>query len=350
MKIKPVILAGGVGTRLWPLSCKHNPKQFLKIFNGQSLLQKTLIRNKIFGKPTLIINQEHQLLTIKQANEIGIEIDLIIEPIQRDTAPGAIIATLQLKQQGWDTILLLPADHLIYNTKEYIKTISQSFEYAQQLGVCTLGIPPTFPSTEYGYIEIGPPIATNIYTSLSFTEKPLQPLAQSFVDHGGYFWNSGIFIYNIDFFIKQVTLIQPALFKQLQNALNHSEKNNNSLKILLKTYIKIPKTSLDYTIIEHIKAMAMIKVNFQWSDLGDWHSLWQFQPKDLADNYCQGDIITHDTTNCYISSLNKLVTVIGLDNMIIINTDNSILVANKSKIKEIKQVINQMSKLERQEV
>jgi len=238
MKVKPVILAGGAGTRLWPLSRGHNPKQFLQMFDGQSLLQKTLIRNKPFGKPTVVIRQEHESLTIDQANEIGIEIDLIIEPIQRGTATCAIIAALQLKREGWDIILLLPADHLIYDLGKYIKTIYKSFLYAQKFGICTIGISPTFPSAEYGYIQIDLPIVSNIYTTLSFVEKPSYLAAQGFLDLGSYFWNSGIFVYNINFFVKQVSIIQPTLLKQAQNALKHSKKNDNSIKILLETYNK----------------------------------------------------------------------------------------------------------------
>ena len=350
MKIKPVIMAGGVGTRLWPLSRQLCPKQFIKMFDNFSLLQKTLIRNQFLGKPALVIRQEHEFIVTEQTKEIAIEVDLIIEPIPKSTAACMIIATLQAKNEGADIVVLLPSDHHISNNDQYLNTINKSLNYAQKFGICTIGIPPNFPNIEYGYIKTQATASDGVFKIVQFIEKPSLLKAKDYLKQGGYFWNSGILIYNVGFMLAKTKLLQPKLFDQVCKSFYSATTENNSTRFALELYSQIEAISVDYAIMEYISQICMLKSDFQWIDLGNWQSLWQIRKKDAKNNYCEGDIIVSDTTNSYINSNGKLITVIGLDNVIIINTDDVLLVADKTKITAIKQIVTYLTKCGRKEV
>ncbi|MCC8368503.1 MAG: mannose-1-phosphate guanylyltransferase [Rickettsia endosymbiont of Oxypoda opaca] len=350
MKIKPVIMAGGQGTRLWPLSCSINPKQFLKTLTESSLLQKTLIRNKFFGMPLVITGDRHEFITKEQAAEINTEIELITEPLAKNTAMCAVITALAAKNNGFDTVILLPSDHYISDEEKYLTTINKALSYVEKWGICIIGIPIDRPNTEYGYIKAETLIAENIYQTSHFIEKPSLEQVHNYIQNGRYFWNSGIFIYNIDFLLNHMCKFQPDLWDIAQNALNSATKNANTTKLDLEIYNKAKAVSIDHAIIEHIAKMVMVKANFAWNDLGTWHSLWQIKQKDITDNYCEGNVIISDTTNSYISSDSKLTTVVGLDNIIVINSKNGLLVADKSKAAEIKQLVMQMEEYRQKEV
>jgi mannose-1-phosphate guanylyltransferase len=331
MKIKPVIMAGGQGTRLWPLSRQISPKQFIKIFDNKSLIQKTLINNNSLGKPTLIILEQNEVIVTEQLRELDIEADLIIEPIAKNTAPCALVSAILAKNDGYDTVILLPADHYIDKVEQYLATIRKSLRYVTKFGICTIGIRPNFANSQYGYIKIDKLLEDGIYKTKKFIEKPNFQKAQYYLKSNKYFWNSGIFIFNVDFIIEQFKLHQKAIFNYVYEAFSCATKSaakwyNNAIKLPLEPYLCFDSISLDYAIMENIKQMIMLEADFNWSDLGNWHSLWQFQEKDLTDNYCEGDIIKIDTTNSYISSNNKLTALIGIDNLIIVNTDDALLI------------------------
>ncbi|WP_425360034.1 MULTISPECIES: mannose-1-phosphate guanylyltransferase [unclassified Candidatus Tisiphia] len=356
MKIKPVIMAGGLGTRLWPLSRQMQPKQFIKIFDNFSLIQKTLITNKTLGKSTLIIAKDYESIAQEQLRELNIEADLIIEPVAKNTASCAIISAIQAKNNGYDTIILLPSDHYIHNVNNYLDTINKSLNYLAKFGICTIGIRPSFANSEYGYIKIKKLLADGIYKTEQFVEKPTIQQAQNYLEENDkyknskYFWNSGIFIFNIDFILEQAKLWQKELFKHAYKAYYSATKNCGNITLALEPYLHITPISLDYAIIENIRQMIMIEANFSWNDIGNWHSLWQMQEKDTTNNYCEGDVINIDSTNSYISSNNKLTAVIGMDNIIIINTKDALLIANKSEIRKIKQLVIEMTEIGRKEI
>lgn len=351
MKIKPVIMAGGLGTRLWPLSRQMQPKQFIKIFENFSLIQKTLITNRTLGKPTLIIAKDYELIAKEQLRELNIEADLIIEPMAKNTASCAIISAIQAKNDGYDTVILLPSDHYIHDVDNYLDTINKSLNYLAKFGICTIGIRPSFANTEYGYIKIKKLLANGIYKTQQFVEKPNLQQAKNYLEENGkYFWNSGIFIFNIDFILEQAKLWQKELFKHAYDAYSFATKDHNNIILALEPYLHITPISLDYAIIENISQMIMIEANFSWNDIGSWYSLWQMQKKDVTNNYCEGDVINIDSTNSYISSNNKLTAVIGIDNIIIINTKDALLIANKSEIGKIKQLVIEMTEIGRKEI
>jgi len=339
MKIKPVIMAGGNGKRLWPLSSKNKPKQFKKILSDFTLLQQTLTRNKFLGKPTIITSEKYELITKEQAAEIDVEIELIAEPQQKNTAICAIITALSAKAQGFDIIVLLPSDHYIADDINYLNTINKALHYVNESGICTIGIPINAINTEYGYIKTGLPIAENIYKAEYFIEKPIAEKVAKFFQSNEYFWNSGIFIYDINFFLNLAMNLQPVLFCIAEKAFNSAIQNENTIIINRDAYNEVEAISIDSAIMEYISQMVMIKADFAWNDLGTWHSLLQVKQQNINDNYCEGNVVTSNTTNSFISSNNKLTTVIGLDNVMIIDTMNGLLVADKSKMTEIKELV-----------
>jgi len=339
MKVKPVIMAGGNGKRLWPVSSGNKPKQFKKICGNLTLLQQTLIRNKFLGQPLIITSKKYELITKKQAAEINIEIELITEPLQKNTAICAIITALLAKMQGFDILVLLPSDHYIENNKNYLSAVMKALNYVKKYGICTIGVSINAINTEYGYIKTGVSIEEDIYKTDYFVEKPTFEKAKEYFQNSEYFWNSGIFIYDINFFLNLAMNIQPKLFSIAENAFNTALASGNTLAIEDDAYNDIKAISLDNAIMEYISDIAMIKADFSWSDLGTWYSLLQIKQQNMGDNYCEGNVVIINTTNSFISSNNKLTTVIGLDNVMVVDTMNGLLVADKSRIGEIKELM-----------
>lgn len=341
-------MAGGSGTRLWPMSRQLYPKQFIKIFDGLSLLQKTLLRNQQFGKPAVIVAEEHRFIAAEQIREVGIEADLIVEPVQKNTAPCAIVAALQAKQEGFETVLLLPADLHIIGDEEYLSVINTTYGCIKS-GVVTIGIRPTFAHTGYGYIKTKQSINAKIYKTEKFVEKPNLATAKEYISQGGYFWNSGMFIYNVDYFLKQAQQLQGTLFAKVTAAFASASKDLDFIRLAKEPYAQIESISVDYAIMEHVSDMILVEGDFGWNDLGSWESLWQVSPKDANNNHLVGEVIINNVTNSYIRSEKKLTAVVGIDNIIIINTDDALLVADKSRSEEVKQIVNQLTNSNRKE-
>lgn len=344
MKVKPVIIAGGNGKRLWPLSSEDKPKQFKKLSGELTLLQQTLARNKFLGKSTIITQKKYASITKRQAEEIGIEIELITEPTQKNTAICAIITALSAEAQGFEILVLLPSDHHIENEQNYHNTINKALNYVKEYGICAVGIPINAVNTEYGYIKCGLSVAENIYQVDYFVEKPTFEEAKKYFESNEYFWNSGIFIYDVSFFLNLAMSLQPELFEIAADAYNNSIKTKDNIMLDCKKYSEAESISIDHAIMEYICGMAMVEADFSWNDLGTWHSLLQVKQKEIGDNYCEGKVVTSNTTNSFISSNDKLTTVIGLDNVIVIDTVNGLLVADKSKTTEIQQLITKIER------
>lgn len=352
MKIKPIIMAGGKGSRLWPLSKQLFPKQFIAINDKYSLMQRTLITNSSFGKPTVVTTQEYSLIAKEQIRILDINVDFIIEPTPKNTALCSIISVIQAKKSGYDMIMLLPSDHYIDDKSEYLRTIDDALNYAAKFGICTIGVTPNFPSTEYGYIKIKEKIAEGIYSTQEFIEKPNIRRVQYYFNHcyHRYFWNSGIYICNIDYIIEQYRLWQITLLQFAYNAFYTASTKGDDIILSDLSYTNIKPISFDCAIIENISQMIMVIAQFKWYDLGNWLSLWHMQTKDVEGNYSKGDVISLSTQNSYIISDNKLTAVIGMNNAIIINTENALLVVNKSHVKKVKLLITHMMRTGRQEL
>lgn len=334
-------MAGGVGARLWPVSNSDYPKQFIKMFDNFSMLQKTLLRNKIFGKSTVIINKEYKDILISQAKEINIEVDIILEPLAKNTAPCAIIASLKAIDKNFRYVLLVPADHHIEGEKcpddnSYVKEIEKAVHYAAN-GIVTLGIKPDFASTSYGYIETCQEVGPQVYKATKFVEKPNFQKANIMLGSTNCFWNSGIFIYDVEFMLRKAALLQPELHRLSTRAYNNARKFESALELDYVAYKQMPSISFDFAIMEYLTELILVEVNFIWYDLGNWHSIWAISNKDEQNNYFIGDVIANNVTNSYVSSENKTTALLGLDDVIVVNTKDVVFIADKSRAEEVRQ-------------
>lgn len=348
MKITPVIMAGGSGTRLWPLSRENYPKQFIKIFDQKSLLQHSLIRNAKFSKPIVIVGNEHRFIALEQAKEVGIEIDVIIEPEGKNTAPCALLASILCDNK--DLIILLPSDHYINNLEEYYKSIDSACEAALKSSVSTLGIKPTYPHTGYGYIKLGQNISGESYFVENFVEKPDLQKAMEYFSSNTYLWNSGIFIFRPSEMINLAQEHTKSMFEHVKESLKYSEKDLDFIRLKAEAYSKIIPESIDYAIIEKASNIAVVKASFDWSDLGSFASIWEVSKKDENSNVLIGDIISKDSEKNYAYSPKKLTALVGVSNLIVINTEDATLVADSKSSEEIKHVVKALKNNNRDEV
>ncbi|MES2215471.1 MAG: sugar phosphate nucleotidyltransferase [Pseudomonadota bacterium] len=339
--IKPVIMAGGSGVRLWPLSDMSHPKQFIKTLDGLSAFQRSLLRHKDLGIPAVIVNTEHSDIAAAQIAEIDIEAQLIIEPYQKNTAPCAVIGALLAKREGYDNVLLIPSDIHVSDNELYFATLERGFEVINQ-NIVTIGITPTSAHTGYGYIKVGESIANYVHNVEKFVEKPDSIRAEDYLKQGAYFWNSGIFIYDAEYLLKQMHSLHPLSYENICNSFAQATNKGADITLAPESYAKIEAISVDYAIMEHVTNMRLVEGHFGWSDIGSWESLWQLQTKDQLSNYLEGNnVITYNVTNSYIVSNQKIssqkkLVIIGLDNIAVIDTKDAILVANKSCSEEIK--------------
>ncbi|MDX1916919.1 MAG: mannose-1-phosphate guanylyltransferase/mannose-6-phosphate isomerase [Rickettsiaceae bacterium] len=339
MNIVPVIMAGGHGTRLWPLSRENYPKQFIKIFDCKSLFQLSLLRNKDFLKPVVIVGVEHRFIAKEQADEIGIEIELIIEPVAKNTAPCAIIASYII-QNGDDRVaVLLPADHYINEEGAYVSDIKEAVNLLKNFDLVTIGIKPTSPHTGYGYIETKENISHGNYSVNQFVEKPSLDKAIKFINSKNFYWNAGIVLFtkNMDKIIKDLI---PMTKKYVESSIINSTKDLDFIRLAAEDYGQIESNSMDYAIMEKAENIALREASFTWSDLGNFDSVWQVQNKDENNNLCEGDAICIEGNNNYIYSPHKLTVVSGLSDLVVINTLDALLVTSRDQSEEIKNIVS----------
>ena len=330
-KIYPVILAGGNGTRLWPLSNNCIPKQFVPLFE-LSLFQMTVQRfqTPIFNPVVIVCNRKHIQLIKDQLYDIQVADYVILpEPIGRDTAPAIGLATLVcLKEDSQAQILLVPSDHYIPQVDKLLELIQQGQSLCHEY-LTLFGIHPTCPETGYGYIQRGQRIQDEIYQVSQFIEKPKLQRAIELLSDGRYYWNSGIYLFAGSLLIEEMTKFQPKLVQQLTSYVDQFED---------RTFEEIRPISLDYAITEKSDRVAVIKSNITWSDLGSWSNMWQVAPKDSLGNFILGPVVAHKTTNSYLRSQKSMV-VIGLNNIVAIETDEAILILDQAQSQEVKYVV-----------
>ncbi|MDF2965358.1 MAG: mannose-phosphate guanylyltransferase/mannose-6-phosphate isomerase [Rickettsiaceae bacterium] len=346
MKIKPVILAGGLGTRLWPFSNEKHPKQFLKIFSNKSLFQLTLERHKgiYFGTPLIIIGEEHRFIAAEQLREINIDAEIIVEPVQKNTAPCALVAAL--KYENLEGMLaLIPADHLIEDIDSYkaslLKLAANAVRYDY---IFTLGIEPKEPHTGYGYLAAGKHLGEDLFKIKSFVEKPNLELAREYLNKNNYFWNSGILLFRPKVLIDEARILEKSMHDAVVEALQKARLDKDFIWLNREVYSQINANSIDHAILERTFKLAVVKASFDWKDLGNWNSLWQVSSKDENNNAIFGNIVLEGVKNSYISTANKLTAVLGVDDLIIVNTDEITLIAHKNKTEDIKLIVEKLGK------
>lgn len=351
----PVIMAGGTGSRLWPMSRELHPKQFLRLHSLHSMLQETLKRldGVEVSEPVVICNEDHRFMVAEQLRQIDmLSHNIILEPIGRNTAPAIALAALNAIAQGHDPIMLvLAADHIIKDVATFHNAIEAAIPYAAGQSLVTFGIVPSGPETGYGYIQRGESTGENAEASSvkRFVEKPDLATAQSYVDSGEYFWNSGMFMFRAKRYLEELERFRPDILDACRLSLADTECDKNFINVNYDAFSSCPDESVDYAVMEKTHDAVMIPLDAGWSDVGSWSALWEVSQKDEAGNALTGDTFLHNTRDCYINTDEKLVAAVGVDNLVIVNTKDAVLVVDKSKVQDVKKVVEHLKKHKRSE-
>ena len=355
--MKPIILAGGTGSRLWPKSRVAMPKQFLSLTSNDSMLQDTI--NRLAGSgttpPMIICNEAHRFLVAEQLRQQDLSHSgILLEPVGRNTAPAIALAALKATESDDDPILLiLAADHLIQNQAAFHTGLARAQQLAEQGKLVTFGIVPEMPHTGYGYIKSGASLSNNGlnvgFEVAAFVEKPDLATAEDYVATGDYFWNSGMFMFKASVYLNALAQYAPEILKVCEQSLASQTQDMDFTRVDAELFATCPDDSIDYAVMEHTQDAAMVPLDAKWSDVGSWSSLWETAEKDAQGNACVGDVMLHDTTNSYINAEGKLVSVIGLDNIVVVETKDAVMVAHKDKVQDIKHVVNELKAQKRPE-
>jgi len=343
--IIPVILAGGSGTRLWPLSRKLLPKQFINLINETTLFQDTLLRLPGESSDALIIcNEEHRFLVAEQARQINKSLNsIILEPTGRNTAPAIALAALKtLNDFDNPLLLVLPADHLIKNIPAFHEAILIAKTLAEKDHLVTFGILPDKPETEYGYIEAEINPDAEYYNIKSFTEKPDKKNATTYLKSGNYFWNSGMFMFKASTYLDELDKFEPIISSCCKKSLQKGYKDLDFIRIDCDEFVKCPNKSIDYAVMEQTQKAKVIPLNADWNDVGSWDALIDTKDIDSNGNVLEGDVILDDVQNTYIYSSNRLVSAIGVSDLIIVETKDALLVTAKKNKSKIKNIVNKL--------
>lgn len=348
----PVILCGGKGTRLWPLSRASYPKQYWALNNveQETLLQQTQLRLqglKKLSNPLLICNEEHRFIVAEQMREIKIEPKaILLEPVGRNTGPAIALAALHALESGEDPLLLiLAADHVIKDRAHFLAVIEAGRKYAEEGRLVTFGIVPTSPETGYGYIEAkeklenvepkGIPIAR-------FVEKPDRELAEKFLRDDRFTWNSGIFLFRASTILQELNKLSPELLRHCKEALNQNIPDMDFLRINKNAFMKCPNIAIDVAVMEKTKLGTVLPLDAGWSDIGSWNALWETTNQDKEGNAIRGNVINQECKNCYLRSEYRLLVGIGIENLIVVETDDAVLIANREHTQNVKAIVKKL--------
>ena len=351
-KVIPVILCGGQGTRLWPLSRKSFPKQFLTIssLNGRSLLQNTLkrlegIENLI--EPILICNGEHRFIVAEQMRELNINPkSILLEPFGRNTAPAILLAALKsLEIEDNLNLLILSADHVIHNEKKFRDLIEIGISYSEKDKLVTFGVIPRSPEIGYGYIKSETPFNPKKIEGLNiseFIEKPNLKKAKELIKDKCFTWNSGIFLFKAKTIINEIKHLNPNIYNSCKKTFDESVMDLDFQRLDEKSFESCPNISIDLAIMEHTNKGIVLPLDAQWSDIGSWKSVWQNSKKDINGNATKGNLITQNTENCYLYSENRLLVSLGIKDLLVIDTDDATLIADKNQSENVKKIVSEL--------
>lgn len=352
--LKPVIMAGGSGTRLWPLSRGNYPKQFLALAGNNSMLQQTLQRLEGLEHqaPLVICNEEHRFLAAEQIRQLGLKDSaIVLEPFGRNTAPAVALAAIQAMQADGDaTLLVMAADHVFADVKALLQVISQAEQLAETGAMVTFGITPTQAETGYGYIQQGSAVSHGGFKVARFVEKPNAELAAQYLDAGDYLWNSGIFVFKASRYLEELQRYRPDIYQACQAAMQQQTQDLDFIRIDEAAFAECPSESIDYAVMEQTDAAVVIPLSAGWNDVGGFAALWQILDKDDNGNVCRGDVVCQNTRNSLIHSTDKLVATVGVDDLVIVNTKDAVLVAHKDQTQQVKNIVEALKAKDRSEV
>ena len=349
----PIIMAGGSGTRLWPLSRTFYPKQFLSLTGEYTMLQDTVARLQGLEhqSPVVICNEEHRFIVAEQLRQRRFEHSgIILEPAGRNTAPAIALAALHATAKGDDPLLLvLAADHVIQDQANFIQAVQQALPQAAAGKLVTFGIVPHAPETGYGYIRQGKAVSAEAYQVAAFVEKPDLATAEIYLASKEYYWNSGMFMFRASRYLEELATHRPDILAACQQAMQGVHHDLDFLRLNEAAFLACPDDSIDYAVMEKTQDAVVVPMDAQWSDVGSWSALWEVNSKDEDGNAIRGDVLTTQTRNSYIYAQHKLVSTVGVDDLIIVETKDAVLVANKNNVQDVKAIVAQLKAANRSE-
>lgn len=349
-QVVPVILSGGSGTRLWPRSRKHYPKQLLKLTGPLSMLQETARRVGHLGPPIVVCNDEQRFMVAEQFIELdNTPGSIILEPVARNTAPAIAIAALRALQLGDDPILVvLPADHLIQDDTMFRDAVDRAVQQADAGHLVIFGVRPDKPETGYGYVRATGSSDEGAAVS-RFVEKPDAATAAEYLASGEYFWNSGMFVFKASTLIRELEKFEPAMMGYCRQAFEQAVVDLDFIRLDKEAMKACPSESIDYAVMEQTECAWMVPLAISWSDLGSWSSIWEVMEKDDAGNVRVGDILTEDCENCLFHGEEHLIAALGVSDLVVVDTKDALLIASRDKVQDVKKLVNRLDEQGRQE-
>ncbi len=352
--LTPVLLSGGVGSRLWPVSRESHPKQFQPLAGELSMLQETLKRTTGLDEsaPVVVCNEEHRFMVAEQLRQVDLEASaLILEPVGRNTAPAVALAALYAVEHDPEALLLvLPADHLIQDVESFVAAVGKAVPMAQQGRLMTFGVVPSSPETGYGYIKCGESLGGDLYGLERFVEKPDAATAAAYLESGSYLWNSGMFLLGAAAYLEELQAHAPQILSCCQEAMKGANRDMDFVRPEPAIFDACPSDSIDYAVMENTDRGGVVSLDCGWSDVGAWSALWDVSARDDEGNASRGDVILDNCTDSYFYSDSRLVAATGVDGLVVVETADAVLVADRNKVQDVKRIVNTLKAQERPEV
>lgn len=349
----PVVLSGGSGTRLWPLSRKMHPKQLLPLLDDNSLLQNTLSRFSAVdtGHAIIVCNEDYRFMVAEQARQVcACDTSIILEPAGRNTAPAIALAAIRAQQIDADAqMIVLPADHDIRDVKRFLQAVETAAPVCTEDKIVTFGIVPDAPETGFGYIKAGQSLNHDVFAIDAFVEKPDLATAQAYLDEGGYYWNSGMFMFRAATYLDALRQLAPDILDACEAAMAGAVEDMDFLRVDQAAFEACRADSIDYAVMEKAGNTVVIPADIGWSDVGSFSALYDISDKDAQGNAVLGDVIARDSSNCYLRANNKLLVGLGIDNLVVVDPDDALLVASKDRVQEIKAIVDELMQAGREE-
>lgn len=350
----PVLLSGGVGSRLWPVSREAHPKQFLPLAGELSMLQETLRRTSGLEEsaPLVVCNEEHRFMVAEQLRQVDLAASaLILEPEGRNTAPAVALAAVQALRSDPDALLLvLPADHVIQNVAAFVAAVEKAIPSAQRGKLMTFGVVPTAPETGYGYIKCGAALEEDLYDLERFVEKPDAATAQAYVESGNYLWNSGMFLLRAATYLEELGKYSPDMLEACRRAMAQARTDMDFVRPDPEQFAACPSDSIDYAVMEKTDRGGVVSLDCGWSDVGAWSALWDVAQRDSQGNVSKGDVMLDNCTDSYFRSESRLVAATGVENLVVVETADAILVADRDQVQDVKRIVNRLKEEGRPEI